>query len=215
MRTLTRSIFVVLSLMGCLLFSSFSFTPEQMKVFSTRMSMLFGDRSSDLEVFVITDWTSQASKQLEPRIEGMFPEIVKKAKIYFIDLPVPETQSFSTANLKFLIDANKDKNEYFKFRNNLFQLASKNPKANEEEIKLFVKNSGTKYEPVPQDLAEVGLGIYKSVNNNFKVTKIPTLVIYNISTNDMKKIEDLNEMTQSKILALLESMKTPTDQDSP
>ncbi len=200
-----RPVFMVLSL---ILLSSFSFTSDQMKIYQTRLSMLFGDRSSDLELFVFTDWIGPASKQFEPLIEGMFPEVSKKARLYFIDIPV-EAQNFSTANLKFLINATKDKDEYFKFRNNLFQLASKNPKATEEEIREFVKASGTKYEPVPQDLADAGFAVYKSVNNNFKVTKAPTIVIYNITTKEMKKIEDPSEMTPPKILSLLESMKTP------
>ncbi len=195
-------------------FFSFSFSPEMQKIFQARISMYFCDSKCDMEVYVITDWMDPDSKQLEQSIEGMSPELVKKARLYFIDIFPSKTQNLTQANLSFLINAQKNRDEYFKLRNTLFSLALKNANPTADEINAAIAAAGIKNNSLPQDVLDAGLKFFQSINKNMNITKSPTILIYNDRTHEMKKIEGLSEISQEKIMALMELLKTPPPKET-
>ena len=191
-----------------LVFSSMQFTPEQKKIFQVRLSMPFVTKNSDLEVYVFTDWNSPLSQQVEATLEKLSPEIIKEARLYFVDFPSEGSAGYTAANLTYLINANKKLDDYFKFRTSLLDMAAKDPKASEQQVGAFLKSRGINYQPAPQDIMDVGLRVYQSAVKNLKVSKAPSMVVYNLKNRQSRLIEGIEELTPQKVMSVIEEMKT-------
>lgn len=164
---------IVLTLCCCLL-QSFQVTPEQQKLYQVRLSMAFGDRITDKEVYLFTSWNDEATAKLEPFIEKLAPEIVKTSRLYFMDTVLEDTRT--TANLNYLINVKKALPEYFTFRRTL------------------INKLGHDSEPQANDILAAGQKIVSTTYKNMKITQTPTLLIYNLKTRKVTLIEGLDNI---------------------
>lgn len=182
-----KSLFFV-GLMSCALgmLCSFQITPEQKKLYQTRLSMPFGDSKSDWEVYLFTDWNNKNAKEIEAKIESASNDITKKAKLYFIDVNSDKSKTLSEANLSYLIDTQKNLTDYFKLRNDLLK-----GKVEADQTKL------------PEDVIKSGLMIYNATANNMKITEVPTLLFYNLKTRESVKLEGVDAIVKGDLSSYL------------
>jgi len=177
---------LVLGLSVSLLLYSFV-NPELMKLYQARLMMAFTAVETDLDVYVFTYWNSPESAKLDPLFKSMAPESQKKLRLTFLDIPTDDTQAFQRANLALTLNPKKQLAEYFKARSVLFELASKNPKATDEEIKQATTRSRIKYEPSKKELLDLSLKVSAGTIQNLKVTTTPTVIIFNTKLPLKKK----------------------------
>jgi len=70
-----------------------------------------------------------------------------------LDIPTDDTQAFQRANLALTLNPKNSLQSILKRGAFLFELASKNPKATDEEIKQALLAQGIKYEPSKKETA--------------------------------------------------------------
>jgi Vitamin K epoxide reductase family. len=84
---------------------------------------VFGNKDSEVEVYIVTDWFCPACLKVAPILDTAYPEIMKQARLMFIDRNIhSESLNFVPYNLSFMLN---NKPEYFKIRHVLEELAQK------------------------------------------------------------------------------------------
>lgn len=164
----------------------------------------FGSRNNALEMYVFTDWFCPACRKAEPSIEQQAPGIAKRAKLFFIDVPLHESSmNYVPYNLSFML---KEKTKYLKLRHQLNQLSEKKTAPSEKEIEEIAISQGTKYQQL--DYAQVSQGIqyFKELAKRYGVETTPTVVLVNPATQQMKKIEGARSIRAADFLQLLDEL---------
>lgn len=166
-------------------------------------TLFFGSKKNPVEVYVFTDWFCPACRKVEPYIERQAPAIAKKAKLYFIDVPINEDSlNYTPYNLSFML---KEKTKYLKLRQKLEKLAIKDPTPEEAEVEQIAESVGTKYHRL--DYAEVNQGIkyFHSIANKYGVEATPMIVIVNPkSSNKPVKLTGIKEIKKADFEKLIE-----------
>ncbi|OGW40040.1 MAG: hypothetical protein A2Y97_09860 [Nitrospirae bacterium RBG_13_39_12] len=192
----SKKTFIAISLvLGFILFSIFlkgSATPvyAEEPPFSS-----FGD--GKITVRLYTDYFCKPCKELEPKLEPVITELVKKniINISFIDTPVhPQTTLYANY---FLYILNKDKkfNRAIRARSILFEAAD-GKITDIEKLEIFIKNKGMNFKPFNTKR------IFDNFSNYLKedtINATPTCII----SNEGKK----DKFTGSDILKALEHLK--------
>lgn len=204
---LFRSFFILLS--SCLLFAFI--TPQLHRLYEMRMHLSFATTPSDFEVYIFTDFSDPKSVLLEPKIEQLAPEILKQARLYLIDIPSEKTKDLRIANITFMLDKTKPIEHYFKVRNALLQLATKNPSSNSEEIKQSLKQLEIAYTPLSQELIDPALTTTAMMNKNFKIQNKPTMILYNKKTKKKKVFDNLDAMNVTTFLSEINQLQNSSE----
>ena len=168
-------------------------------------SLFFGDKSSPIEVYVFTDWACPACRTAEPILEESGPEIMKKAKLTFVDFAIhTETLNYSPYNVSFMI---KNKPEYFRLREALTKLSLNTPTPTDEQIEKLAQKLGVKYQQL--NFADITLSqkYFKQLATQFSVDRTPSIIIINTKTKKGKKLIGGGEITEEKILNAIDSLK--------
>ncbi len=168
-------------------------------------SLFFGDKTSPIEVYLFTDWACPACRQLEPEIEKMAPEVMKQAKLTFVDHAIhTETLNYSPYNVSFMI---KNKPDYFKLRGELTKMSVATEAPTDQEIEKIAKKVGTTYQQLNFSDIAISQKYFKQLAKQFSITKTPVMVVVNIKTKKGKKLTGIAEITESNVLKAIASLK--------
>lgn len=168
-------------------------------------NIVFGNHKSPVEVYVFTDWACPACRSLEPALEKMSSEIMKKAKLTFVDFAVhTETLNYTPYNLSFMV-YNKDK--YFKLRNALSDLSEKTGTPTDQQIEKLAISVGTRYRQLNYSDVALGIKYYKHLIDQLNIEGTPTIAVINRDTKKGKKLAGTTEISEENVLKAIDTLK--------
>jgi protein-disulfide isomerase len=189
------------------LFSQFGlakFNKLQAAEDSIKDKVAFGSLSAPVEVYVFTDWECISCRKVEPVLEKSSPDIMKKARLIYVDLPVhPESMNFTPYNLSFMIH---NKPQYFRLRDALTELSTTTQAPTDEQVEALAKKLGVKYKQLNYADVSVGTKYFQHIADQFKVDRTPTVVIVNKDKKKGKKLIGGNEITEDNIMRAIDSL---------
>jgi uncharacterized membrane protein/thiol-disulfide isomerase/thioredoxin len=179
--------------------------PLQAAQNSLKDNILFGNKSSPVEVYIFTDWFCPACKKVESVLEKALPSIEPKAKIFFIDAGVHEQSlNFTPFNLSFMVH-NKEK--YFQLRQVLEELAKKTETPSDNDVEDAVKPLGIQVKELNYSDVALGVKLFKKLVKQFEIERTPTVVIINLDTKKGKKLYGSSEITEANIHKAIDNLK--------
>lgn len=169
-------------------------------------TLFFGKSSAPVDVYVFTDWFCPACRKAEPFIELKAPEISKKARLFFIDVPIhDDSMNYVPYNLSFLL---KEKANYLTLRNKLAHLAGDDneKRPTDTQVEKIAESVGTKYQQL--NYAEVNLGIkfFQEVAAKYGVDSTPIVVIVNPKSKKMKRLTGVKEIKKADFTKLIDEV---------
>ena len=164
-----------------------------------------GKQSSKIEIYVFSDWLCPMCIKVEPALEAVFPQLEKKAKVYFIDKPVhKESMNFVPYHLSFLVN---EKAKYLQLRKVLFDLAKNNKNPALEDVKVAVAPLGVTYKQLNfMDVSQM-MAKAQSLANEYKVTGTPTIVVLNNSSKKSKTLVGTKDITADNLLKTVKALE--------
>lgn len=172
---------------------------------SIKEALVFGDKSSQFEVYLFTDWACTGCRALEPRLKTLHSLITAQAKFFYIDYEIhPETLNFLPYNVSFLI---KNKSRYLALRDMLTRLSEKTGEPSEEQVKEGATALGTFYDPLPYGQIDAASRFFKKMAERFNINFTPTLVIVDTKTKKGKKLEGADSITEEAITEAFDSLR--------
>ncbi|CRX38489.1 thioredoxin domain-containing protein [Estrella lausannensis] len=179
--------------------------PLEAKQVSLKESIRFGSNEGPIEVYVFTDWFCPACRRVEPVFEAMIPDLKDKAPVFFVDATVhPESLNFTPYNLSFMIN---NKNDYFKLRKALEQLADKNDSPSDTDIQEAINPHGVQLKELAYSDVALGVKLFKKLVKQFDITQTPTVVIVNMDSKKGKKLSGYGEITKENVLKAVDSLQ--------
>lgn len=164
----------------------------------------FGNSTSNVEVYVITDWFCPSCRAAEPQLEAAYASIMKRARLFFIDLPIhSESMNYAPYNFSFML---KNKPEYFQIRHALSLLTKQTKEPSSQEINDAVKGLGVKYQPLNFADVNDGVKFNEGIVKTFKVRATPTVVIANRKKLNAQKLV-ASEITKENILRAIDKVQ--------
>ncbi len=186
------TISVVLGFILCLVFFKGSVTP----VYAEEILLpSFG--KGQIKVRLYTDYFCNPCRTLEPELEPVITDLVKKGtiNILFIDTPVhPQTTLYAKYFL-YILNENKKFKYVLRARAILFE-AAKEKITEKEKLEAFIKKKGIKFKPFD---TKPTFSVLNSYLKEDIINATPTCVIYNLG----KK----NKFTGLDIIRTLERLK--------
>lgn len=171
---------------------------------SVKAHITFGNPNSPIDVFVFTDWLCPACESLEPTFEKTVSAINQKALITFVDDPVHEaTLNFTPYNLSFMVN-NKD--QYFNLRKAMHELANNNKEPTDKDISALAAKFGVTLRELNYGTVAMGSKYFDSLIKQFNIEGTPTVIVYNRTTKESKKLEGKPEIDQEKIVKAIDSL---------
>ena len=171
---------------------------------SIKDKVYFGNPNSPVEVYIFTDWACPACHSLEKSFEAMAPNIMKRAKLVFVDDPVhPETLNFAPYNLSFMIN---NKQQYLALRSALTALSEETKSPTEEQVQALANKLGATYTQL--NYADVALGskYFNHLVDKLEVEGTPTVVIVSKSQKKGKKLAGTGEISEENILKAINAL---------
>lgn len=159
--------------------------------------LVLGKSSSPIEIYIFTDWFCPPCRKLEPTLATLVPEVMKDARVSFIDVAVhPESLDFVPYNMSFLI---YNKPQYLQLREVLEGMAKSNKKPTELQVKEAAQKIGVALQEL--DFADVAIGLdyFQEMTKKFAIDGTPMVVIVNHKTNEQRKLEGLGGVTKEHI----------------
>jgi hypothetical protein len=191
----SKKIFITISVvLGFILFSVFlkgSVTP----VYAEEILLPFFGKGQ-IKVRLYTDYFCNPCRTLEPKLEPVIIDLVKKGviNILFIDTPVhPQTTLYAKYFL-YIFNENK-KFEYVLHARAILFEAAKEKITEKEKLEAFIKKKGIKFRPFD---TKPTFDVFSSYLKEDIINATPTCVIYN---QDKK-----NKFTGLDILTTLERL---------
>lgn len=162
-----------------------------------------GKQSAKMELYLFSDWLCPICIKIEPVIESLYPQLEKRAKIYFIDKPVhKESMNFVPYHLSFLVN---EKGKYLQLRKTLFDLAKINKNPSLEDVKRAIAPLGVTYKQLSfMDVSQM-MAKSQALSNEYKVNGTPTLVIRNGARS--KTLVGGRDITAENILKTMKSLE--------
>lgn len=171
------------------------------------LPLALGKTDADVEVYVITDWFCPACRKVEPEMERAFPNIMRRAKVTFVDLPIhAESMNFIPYNLSFLV---REKEKYIEIRKELFRLAQRTKEPTPEDVQKAVAPLGVTYRPLNYADVNAGLQYFQSVVKTFGVNSTPTMVVIDRKRGNTKILHGINELSYPNILMAVSGVAPP------
>jgi len=165
----------------------------------------FGNQNSAVEVYYITDWFCPACKRFDPELESIYPRIMAKARLFFVDYPIhPETMNYIPYNLSFML---KDKKQYLKARKALTKLAKTTKTPTTAQVQTAVKPYGVTYEALNFADINDGIKFQEGIVKTFKVKQTPTVVVANRKKLKAKKLTG-KSLTPKNIMRAIEDISS-------
>lgn len=174
---------------------------------TVKENIVFGNKDSSIDVYLFTDWACPACRSVEPTITKMAPKVMKEARLTFVDFAIhPETLNYTPYNLAFMVH-NKD--QYFKLRDALTELAQKNSAPTDEDIQKLAKENGASLKEL--NYADVTLAnkFFTHLGKEFDIHSTPTMVIINKEAKKGKKLQGGTEITEENVLKYINELKKP------
>lgn len=163
-----------------------------------REQLTFGKPDSNVDVYIFTDWSCAACRSIEQRLEDLVPNVMKVARVTFVDDPIhPESMNFTPYNVSFIIN-NKD--NYFKLRRGLITLAEETKAPTDEQVEALAIKLGAKYKQLNYSDVALAQKYYSHLVKSLKVNGTPTVVVINTETQQGKKIPGVSKITEENIL---------------
>ena len=157
-----------------------------------------GKTDSQTVVYFISDWFCPGCRKIESVIEKMYPEIVKMAKIGFVDFPIhPETSNFTPYNVQFLV---YEKDKYIQLRHALNELSLKTKSPTNEDVQAAIAPYGVKLQQLNFMDVMAGMKLNESIYRGFGVTATPTVVVTNPKTKKTKKLVGDNQISRQSVI---------------
>lgn len=171
---------------------------------SANESPLFGNTKSDVEIYFVTDWFCSACQQIEPQLAKIYPSIMKKATLVFVDKAIhPETMNYVPYNLALML---RHKDKYFEIRKVLHELAQQTKAPTEAQVQAAVKRLGITYVPLNYSDIDSGIKFFEGISKTFKIDSTPTLIVANRKNLKSKKLVGGKEITEAHINAAIDEV---------
>jgi hypothetical protein len=171
------------------------------------LSVALGKTDSEIEVYVFTDWFCPACKVAEPEMEKAYPEILKRAKLLFIDHPIhAESLNFLPFNLSFLV---REKAKYLEIRKALMRLAQKTKEPTPEEVQKAVAPLGVTYRPLNYAEVSGAAQYFASVVKTFRVEGTPSVVVYHRKTKTHRLFTGVKDLSEANLRMAVSGVSPP------
>ncbi len=171
------------------------------------LSMALGKTDSEIEVYVFTDWFCPACKVAEPEMEKAYPEILKRAKLLFIEHPIhTESLNYLPYNLSFLV---REKAKYLEIRKALMRLAQKTKEPTPEEVQKAVAPLGVIYRPLNYAEVNGAAQYFASVVKAFRVEGTPSVVVYRRKSKTHRLFSGVKDLTESNLRMAVSGVAPP------
>jgi protein-disulfide isomerase/uncharacterized membrane protein len=171
------------------------------------LPLALGKLDSDVEVYVFTDWFCPACRKAEPDMERAYPDIMARAKLLFIDIPIhSESMNFIPYNLSFLV---REKAKYLEIRKTLLRLAERTKEPTPEDIQKAVAPLGVTYRPLNYVDVNAGVHYFHSVAQAFRVEGTPAMAVYNRKTKTTRVLNGTQDLFYPYILMAVSGVAPP------
>ena len=171
------------------------------------LPLALGKPDSEVEVYVFTDWFCPACRKAEPDMEKAYPDIMRRAKLLFIDMPIhAESMNFIPYNMSFLA---REKARYLEIRKALLQLAERTKEPTPEDVQKAVATLGVTYRPLNYSDVNAGVQYFQSVVQAFRVEGTPAMVVYNRKTRNTKLLNGTRDLSYPYILMAVSGVAPP------
>jgi hypothetical protein len=161
-------------------------------------NIVFGPRSSPLEVYIFTDWRCVACRNLEPVFESATKKLMDRARVTFVDYAVhPTSLNFTPYNLSFMVN---NKPHYFALRRALGDLGAATLTPTEQQVVALASRAGVQYKQLNYEDVALGIRYFNHLVKQLHVNGTPAVVILNQSTKKMRKLEGEEDISEAKIL---------------
>ncbi len=171
------------------------------------LPVALGKMDADVEVYVITDWFCAACRKAEPDMERAYPNIMSRAKLVFVDMPIhAESMNFIPYNLSFLV---REKGKYLEIRKALHRLALRTKEPTPEDVQKAVAPLGVTYRPLNYADVSAGVQYFQSVVKVFGIQGTPAMVIYNRKTKNVKVLNGVGDLSYPNILMAVSGVAPP------
>ena len=166
--------------------------------------IFLGKQDSSVEVFIMTDWFCPACLKAEQEIERAVPALEKRAKVFFVDVPIhPETLNYTPYNLSFL---SYEKNKYLELRRSLLGLTKRTKDPTPEDVKGAIASLNVVYKPLSFLDATRGMKFYEGVRTEFKVSATPTVVMRDTKTGKVIKLVGIKEISEANLMKAVDQV---------
>jgi protein-disulfide isomerase len=164
---------------------------------SEAISMALGNQDSDIEVYVFTDWFCPACKVAEQEMEKAYPEILKQAKLLFIEHPIhTESLNFLPYNVSFLV---REKAKYLEIRKALVRLARTTKEPTPDDVQGAVAPLGVTYRPLNYSDVNAASRYFESIVRAFGVRGTPSVVVRNRKTKNHRLYVGVKDLTEANL----------------
>ncbi|MGK5593793.1 MAG: thioredoxin domain-containing protein [Parachlamydiaceae bacterium] len=165
----------------------------------------FGQASSNIELYLFTDWTCPACRSLEPRLEQLVKNIASTASFTFVDLAIhPETLNYAPYNLALMMNYKPD---YFKARDALTQLSLKTKKPTDQQVTAALDPIGIRFQELGYEDISLGMKYFEKLADQFHVDATPTLVIINRNTKKGQKLAGAEQISLENTTKTVEALR--------
>lgn len=171
------------------------------------LPVALGKMDAETEVYVFTDWFCAACRKAEPDMERAYPNIVSRAKLIFVDMPIhAESMNFVPYNLSFLV---REKGKYLEIRKALHRLALRTKEPTPEDVQKAVATLGVTYRPLNYADVSAGIQYFQTVVKVFGIQGTPAMVIYNRKTKTAKVLNGVGDLSYPNILMAVSGVAPP------
>jgi len=206
MRVLSKGVFLM-AMMVAGSYIAFLGMGSPPSVHANSLPVAIGNMNSDIEVYLFTDWFCPACRKAEPDLEKAYPDIMRRAKLIFVDLPIhAETMNYVPYNLSFLV---QEKGRYLEIRKALLQLALRTKEPTPEDVQNAVTPMGVTYRPLNYADVNAGVQYFQVVVKAFGVEGTPAMVVYNRKTRTIKSLNSVRDLSYPHILMALSGVAPP------
>lgn len=165
---------------------------------------IFGNRSSPIEVYIVSDWFCPACKELEPHLEAILPSVMEKASVIFVDRNIhPESMNYMPYNLSFML---KEKDKYLDLRGELIKLTAETKTPTPDQVQAAIAPLNVTYKPLNFSDIDSGHRFFQGIAKTFQIDSTPTVVIANKKTIKAKKLAGLEEINEASILLWIDKL---------
>lgn len=161
------------------------------------LDLYLGNKESVTVVYFVSDWFCPVCRKVEPRIDAMYPEIARMAKVGFVDFPIhKETLNFTPYNLQFLAF---EKDKYLSLRKALSELSLKTKNPSPNEVQAAVASHGITLRQLEYADILYGMQADLSIYRGYGLKATPSVVVTNSKTRKTKIFVGDREITREAI----------------
>lgn len=170
--------------------------PEDMHIYNPPS---FGNNHTGVSIYFFTDWFCPSCKKIEENMHKLYPEIIKKASLTFVDRPIhTESKNFIPYNLSFM---HRNQDKYFEIRHLLHELASEDSSPSLADVQKAVAPLGITYEQIDYADIENAMSYYEQLSKTYNVDRTPMLII--VSHEQVTRLSGGQQISNADILKII------------